>query len=268
MRRAPCGRRGRPIRHVDDAHYLARPAAGYGEAAAGDHLQLGWAFWLVGHQLERGASPFADPYSFRPEAEAPPSLQGWLLRAPLLAARRGGRGRVGVQPDRPALVRPRGRDGVLVAARARALACGRARRRPRLLPDALPGRPVDGPPARAHLVPPAGDAARARAAPIRRRRRLSGGDPALGPAPPRAGGDPARARLRVGAHAAGRLVEGGHRCRGCARRGSGRRPLGRRGLDRHRPLVRPGRPVLGGGLGLRHARASGAASRSWCSSAG
>ena len=69
------------IRHVD-GHYLARPAAGYGEAAAGDHLQLGWALWLVGHQLERGASPLADPYSFRPEAVAPPSLQGWLLGLP------------------------------------------------------------------------------------------------------------------------------------------------------------------------------------------
>jgi hypothetical protein len=69
------------IRHVD-GHYLARPAAGYGEAAAGDHLQLGWAFWLVGHQLERGASPFSDSYSFRPEADAPPNLQGWLLGLP------------------------------------------------------------------------------------------------------------------------------------------------------------------------------------------
>ena len=65
-----------------DGHYLARPAAGYGQAAAGDHLQLGWAFWLVGHQIERGASPLADPYSFRPEAEAPPNLQGWLLGVP------------------------------------------------------------------------------------------------------------------------------------------------------------------------------------------
>jgi hypothetical protein len=70
------------IRHVDGAHYLARPAAGHGEAAAGDHLQLGWAFWLVGHQLEDRASPFKDPYSFRPEAEAPPSLQGWLFGLP------------------------------------------------------------------------------------------------------------------------------------------------------------------------------------------
>jgi len=70
------------IRHVDGAHYLARPAAGHGEAAAGDHLQLGWAFWLVGHQLEHKASPLEDPYSFRPEAEAPPSLQGWLFGLP------------------------------------------------------------------------------------------------------------------------------------------------------------------------------------------
>jgi hypothetical protein len=69
------------IRHVE-GHYLARPAAGYGQAAAGDHLQLAWSFWLVGHQLGRGSSPLADPYSFRPEAEAPPSLQGWLLGLP------------------------------------------------------------------------------------------------------------------------------------------------------------------------------------------
>lgn len=70
------------VRHVDDAHYLALPAQGYGEAAAGDHLQLGWAFWLVGHQLERGRSPVVDPYSFRPVAKAPPNLQGWLFGLP------------------------------------------------------------------------------------------------------------------------------------------------------------------------------------------
>ena len=69
------------VQHVDDS-YLARPAAGYGEAAAGDHLQLGWAFWLPGHQLENGGAPWADPYSFRPEAKAGPNLQGWLFGAP------------------------------------------------------------------------------------------------------------------------------------------------------------------------------------------
>ncbi len=69
------------IRHAD-GHYLARPAAGHGGAAAGDHLQLSFAFWLPGHQLERGAAPWADPYSFRPEAKAAPNLQGWLLGLP------------------------------------------------------------------------------------------------------------------------------------------------------------------------------------------
>ncbi|MCY7303477.1 MAG: hypothetical protein LH654_10705 [Thermoleophilia bacterium] len=69
------------VQHVDD-RYLARPAAGYGEAAAGDHLQLGWAFWLPGHQLETGGAPWVDPYSFRPEATAGPNLQGWLFGAP------------------------------------------------------------------------------------------------------------------------------------------------------------------------------------------
>lgn len=72
------------MRHVD-GHYLARPAAGLGEAAAGDHLQLSWAFWLVGHQLERGGRPWADPYSFRPEADAPANVQGWLLGLPFWA---------------------------------------------------------------------------------------------------------------------------------------------------------------------------------------
>lgn len=69
------------MRHVQ-GQYLARPAPGLGEAAAGDHLQLRYAFWLVGHQAERGAAPWRDPYSFRPEAEARPNVQGWLLGIP------------------------------------------------------------------------------------------------------------------------------------------------------------------------------------------
>lgn len=69
------------VRDVED-RYLARPAVGYGEAAAGDHLQLGWAFWLPGHQLERGAAPWVDPYSFRPRATAAPNFQGWLFGIP------------------------------------------------------------------------------------------------------------------------------------------------------------------------------------------
>ena len=69
------------VRQAGDG-YLARPSAGYGEAAAGDHLQLSYSLWLVGHQLERGAAPWADPYSFRPEAKAAPNTQGWLLGLP------------------------------------------------------------------------------------------------------------------------------------------------------------------------------------------
>jgi hypothetical protein len=61
------------------SHYLARGGEGHGEAAAGDHLQLAWSLWLPGHQLERGAAPWADPYSFRPEAEAPPNVLGYPL---------------------------------------------------------------------------------------------------------------------------------------------------------------------------------------------
>jgi hypothetical protein len=69
------------VRQADD-HYLGLAAPGFGQPPAGDHLQLAWAFWLPGHQLERGASPLRDPYSFRPEAEASPNLQGWLFGLP------------------------------------------------------------------------------------------------------------------------------------------------------------------------------------------
>lgn len=75
------------VRHLDGGHYLARPAAGHGEAAAGDHLQLGWSFWLVGHQLEHLRSPLSDPYTFRPEAKAKPNLQGWLYGIPFWPVR-------------------------------------------------------------------------------------------------------------------------------------------------------------------------------------
>jgi hypothetical protein len=69
------------VRQLDD-RYLARAGPGFGEAAAGDHLQLAWALWLPGHQLEQGAAPWRDPYSFRPEATAPPNLLGFPLALP------------------------------------------------------------------------------------------------------------------------------------------------------------------------------------------
>jgi hypothetical protein len=65
-----------------DHEFLARPGPAYGGAAPGDHLQTTYNLWLVGHQLERGASPWRDPYSSRPEAGPRPNLQGWLLGLP------------------------------------------------------------------------------------------------------------------------------------------------------------------------------------------
>jgi hypothetical protein len=62
--------------------FLARADPSYGEAASGDHLQLGYALWLVGHQLGRLAAPLRDPYSFQPVVEPVPNLQGWLFGLP------------------------------------------------------------------------------------------------------------------------------------------------------------------------------------------
>jgi hypothetical protein len=73
---------------------MASGAPGHGEAAPGDHLQTGYRLWLAGDQLEHGQQPWADPYSFRPEADQanpawwPYGLPYWpLVRAlgPVLA---------------------------------------------------------------------------------------------------------------------------------------------------------------------------------------
>jgi hypothetical protein len=76
---------------ITSAHsdFLAAPAPTRGEATAGDHLQLVYRYWLVGHQLEDGRAPWLDPYSFRPEADPQPNFAGWpfgLLFWPLGAA--------------------------------------------------------------------------------------------------------------------------------------------------------------------------------------
>jgi hypothetical protein len=65
-----------------DHEFLARPEPAYGGAAPGDHLQTTYNLWLVGHQLERGETPWRDPYAFRPEADPRSNLQGWLLGLP------------------------------------------------------------------------------------------------------------------------------------------------------------------------------------------
>jgi hypothetical protein len=69
------------LKDADDS-FLARADPSYGEAASGDHLQLGYALWLVGHQLGRLAAPWRDPYSFQPESSPALNLQGWLFGVP------------------------------------------------------------------------------------------------------------------------------------------------------------------------------------------
>jgi len=64
------------LRDADES-FLAEGLAGYGEAAPGDHLQAAYQLWLPGHQLERGAAPWLDPYSFRPAAEPRPNFAAW-----------------------------------------------------------------------------------------------------------------------------------------------------------------------------------------------
>jgi hypothetical protein len=56
---------------------MAQGRAGHGEAAPGDHLQIGYQLWLVGHQLEHGRAPWRDPYSFQPEVKPRWNLAGW-----------------------------------------------------------------------------------------------------------------------------------------------------------------------------------------------
>ena len=78
--------------------YLARPAAGDGEAAAGDHLQLGWAFWLPGHQLEHGPPAVGRPVHVPARGDGVAEPAGVAARNPVLAAARTVREHLGVQP--------------------------------------------------------------------------------------------------------------------------------------------------------------------------
>ena len=57
--------------------FLSGGAPAHGEASPGDHLQSLYHYWLVGHQLEHGRTPWRDPYTFRPEAKPQPNFPGW-----------------------------------------------------------------------------------------------------------------------------------------------------------------------------------------------
>jgi hypothetical protein len=67
---------GNHLSHLGSA-FLSTGLPGYGEAATGDHLQTSYWFWLVGHRLEQGATPWTDPYSFQPLVEPRVVFGGW-----------------------------------------------------------------------------------------------------------------------------------------------------------------------------------------------
>src|SRR5689334_9135363 len=69
------------LSHVG-SRFLARGTPVPGEAAAGDHLQAEYHLWLVGHQLSRGAAPWRDPYTFRPESPPRWNFGGWPFGLP------------------------------------------------------------------------------------------------------------------------------------------------------------------------------------------
>jgi hypothetical protein len=66
-----------PVSDSFTTHFLAGGAPGHGEAAAGDHLQLLYHYWLVGHEAGDGRAPWVDAYTFQPEAEPVLNLQAW-----------------------------------------------------------------------------------------------------------------------------------------------------------------------------------------------
>jgi hypothetical protein len=67
---------GNELPHLGSS-FLSTGLPGYGQAATGDHLQTSYWFWLVGHQLEQGAAPWIDPYSFQPLIEPRVVFGGW-----------------------------------------------------------------------------------------------------------------------------------------------------------------------------------------------
>ncbi len=72
-----------PALRSADSRFLALAEPGFGEASAGDHHQLTYWLWLVGHRLGRGETPWTDPYSFQPAADGVAVFGGWLFGLPL-----------------------------------------------------------------------------------------------------------------------------------------------------------------------------------------
>ena len=137
-------------------------------------------------------SPFADPYTFPPEASARPNLQGWLFGLPFWPVGRTV-GNVWAY-DVMVLLSFVLAGGLAcwwlrsLGVPARQLSSGAS-----CSPHAVSRRPVDGAFARAGLVPLAGGAARARATAVRARRARARRASAVRAATPRHRGDSARA---------------------------------------------------------------------------
>jgi hypothetical protein len=62
-------------------HFLGYGAPQPGVVTPGDHLQTAYRLWLPGHQVERGARPWVDPYSFQPVVEPRVNFAGWPFSA-------------------------------------------------------------------------------------------------------------------------------------------------------------------------------------------
>jgi hypothetical protein len=64
------------------SQFMGAGGPAHGDAVPGDHLQSAYRLWLAGRQLERGAEPWLDPYSFRPEAEPTVNASWWPFGLP------------------------------------------------------------------------------------------------------------------------------------------------------------------------------------------
>ena len=66
-----------------DSHFVATSTTALaGAPSAGDHLQSTYRLWLFGHQFERRAPVWLDPYSFRHEAPQQANPAAWQLGVP------------------------------------------------------------------------------------------------------------------------------------------------------------------------------------------
>jgi hypothetical protein len=62
--------------------FISLGGDGHGEPVAGDHFQAIYRFWLAARQLEHGAAPWRDPYSFQPLVDHQTVLGAWPFALP------------------------------------------------------------------------------------------------------------------------------------------------------------------------------------------